>query len=174
MTGAVETPDPSDQGSGAIVRAKFRPSRALMASVRTPPPRPPRRARADRLARQLALAHWIERAVEAGQVASYGQVARTLGLTESRITQVTALLGLSPALQERILVGEGGLGIRAAIRAAREVEWGAQEALASYVPARPRRHSAGPRSDVSCSSTQSSSSQDMPFRPGTFLVAPAR
>lgn len=36
------------------------------------------------------------------------------------------------------------------------------------------RHSSGPRADVSCSSTQSSSSHDMPFRPGTFLVGPDR
>jgi len=86
--------------------------------------RPSRRTNAARLARQLALAHWIERAVEAGQAASYGEVARILGLTESRVTQITALLGLSPAVQEGILLGEGGVGIRVAIRAAREVEWG--------------------------------------------------
>lgn len=56
-------------------------------------------------------------------MASYGEVARILGLTESRITQVTALLGLAPAVQERVLLGEGGVGIREAIRAAREVVW---------------------------------------------------
>lgn len=56
-------------------------------------------------------------------MASYGEVARILGLTESRITQVTALLGLPPAVQEEVLLGEGGVGIREAIRAAREVEW---------------------------------------------------
>ena len=97
-----------------------------MAKVKAEAPaRPGRhtRTRGERLARQLALAHWIDRAVESGQVASYGEVARVLGLTESRITQVTALLGLSPELQELILIGEGGIGIREAIRAGREVEW---------------------------------------------------
>jgi hypothetical protein len=59
-------------------------------------------------------------------VGSYGEVARALGLTESRITQVTALLGLSPAVQEAVLLGQGGLGIREAIRAAREGDWGSQ------------------------------------------------
>jgi alkylated DNA nucleotide flippase Atl1 len=118
------SPDPS--GSGAVLRAKFRPARGLVASAR--PERPaeaprPNRSRAERLARQLALAHWIERAVEEGRASCYGEVARALGLSESRITQVTALLGLSPEVQERVLASEGELGIREAIRAAREVEW---------------------------------------------------
>ena len=78
---------------------------------------------AERLARQLALAHWIERAVEEGRAGSYGEVARALGLTESRITQVTALLGLPPAVQEAVLLGEGAIGIREAIRAARVASW---------------------------------------------------
>jgi hypothetical protein len=111
---------------GGVVRGKFRPSRGLVASVR-PEPRPdvPRvsRTRAERLARQLALAHWIERAVEDGRVGNYGEVARALGLTESRITQITALLGLSPTVQEAVLLGEGAIGIREAIKAARNVEW---------------------------------------------------
>jgi len=120
-----ESPDP-EQGSGAVVRGKFRPARGLVASVR-PEPRAEvpqvSRTRADRLARQLALAHWVERAVEDGRASSYGEVARALGLTESRITQVTALLGLSPGVQERVLLGEGGVGIREAIRLGRINEW---------------------------------------------------
>jgi len=62
VNGAAETPDPSAQGSGATLRAKFRPSRALMASVKKPasPAPSPRRTRSERLARQLALAHWID------------------------------------------------------------------------------------------------------------------
>jgi len=123
---AAESPDPGVPGSGAVVRAKFRPARAVVARVRPEPrapgERPPRRTNAARLGRQIALAHWIERAVESGQVASYGAVARILWLTESRITQITALLGLAPAVQEGILLGEGGVGIREAIRAAREVD----------------------------------------------------
>jgi len=119
----------SEPSPGAVVRGKFRPARGLVASVR-PEPRAERprvsRTRAERLARQLALAHWIERAVESGQVASYGEVARALGLTESRITQVTALLGLSPAVQEAVLLGEDGVGIREALHAAREPEGGLQ------------------------------------------------
>jgi alkylated DNA nucleotide flippase Atl1 len=119
--------------AGGTIRAKFRPSRAVLASVQkaeagAPVPRKPRRrARADRLARQLALAHRIERAVESGEVASYGAVARALGLTQPRVTQVMGLLMLSPAVQERVLLGGAGMGIREAARAAREAEWGRQE-----------------------------------------------
>lgn len=126
MKRAAETPDPGAPGSGAVVRGKFRPARVVVAAARPEPPAPPgrhKRTRSERLARQLAMAHWIERAVEEGRAGSYGEVARALGLTESRITQVTALLGLSPAVQERVLLGEGGVGIREAVRASREVHW---------------------------------------------------
>lgn len=106
----------SDLEPGATVRAKSRPSRALMASVKAEAHAPPgrhRRTRGERLARQRPGA--LDRAS--------GRVARALGLTESRITQVTALLGLSPALQEAVLLGEGGIGIREAIRGGRKAEW---------------------------------------------------
>lgn len=131
MNAPVEPPDPGAHGSGnkgAVVRAKFRPARAEMASVKAkqpPPPPAPRPTSAARLACQLALAHWIERAVESGQIAYYGDVARLLGLSESRITQITSLLGLSPAVQERVLL-DGGLGIRGALRLARGVDWEGQ------------------------------------------------
>lgn len=97
MSREAESPDPGAPGSGVVVRAKFRPARRLVASA-LPEPRAeaprPSRTRADRLARQLALAHWIERAVEDGRASCYGEVARALRLTESRITQIAALLGL--------------------------------------------------------------------------------
>ncbi len=114
------------------IRGKFRPSRALLASVKPeagePVPAPPKRVRSERLARQLALAHLIERSIEAGQVASYGAVARALGLTQPRVTQIMGLLLLSPAVQERALLADAGFGIRAAMRAARDVDWKAQNA----------------------------------------------
>ena len=128
---SAENPGPGSPGPGVVVRGKFRPARGLVAKARpepgAPKKRPVRRTNSARLARQLALAHWIERAVESGQVASYGEVARALGLTESRITQVTALLGLPPEVQERVLLGEGGLGIRKAINAARDAAWERQQ-----------------------------------------------
>lgn len=91
---------------------------------------PPRRgARAERLARQLALAHLIEGKIEAGEVRSYGEMGRILGLSQPRITQVMSLLWLSPSIQERILLPGAGLGIRVGMRCAAKVEWAVQEAL---------------------------------------------
>jgi len=116
----------------STVRAKFRPARAVLASVKAeagkPAPRVRPRARPERLARQLALAYWIERAIEAGEVASYGDVARRLGLTQPRVTQIMGLLLLPPDVQERVLLGVAGVRVRAAVRAAREAEWAAQDA----------------------------------------------
>ncbi len=59
----------------------------------------------SRSALQLALAHHIERSVERGVFKDYAEVARVLCVTRSRISQVLALLNLSPDLQEAILVG---------------------------------------------------------------------
>jgi hypothetical protein len=133
---AAENPGPGAPGSGVTLRGKFRPARGLVAAARPEPraegPRP-RRTRSERLARQLALAHWIERAVGEGRASCYGEVARALELTESRITQITALLGLSPALQAAVLLGEGRVGIREAFSAGRIEEWGRQR-VSAYKP----------------------------------------
>ena len=114
----------------STIRAKFRPARALLASVKAeagePRPVSRPRARSERLARQLALAHRIERSIEAGEVRSYGDVARRLGLTQPRVTQIMGLLSLSPVMQERVLLREEVVGIRAATRASRETEWDQQ------------------------------------------------
>lgn len=114
------------------IRAKFRPARAVMERAAPVDPGQPsavqRRvgARAERLARQLALAHLIERRIEAGEVRSYGDVGRLLGLSQPRVTQVMSLLWLAPGLQEQILLDGPALGIRAATRAAKQAVWARQ------------------------------------------------
>lgn len=73
-----------------------------------------------------------------GRLGSYGEVARAFGLTESRITQITSLLELSPVIQERILIGAADLGVRSAMRAARQANWeGQSEAFLPTPPAQP-------------------------------------
>jgi len=96
------------------VRGKFRPSRAVVAKpeARDPPGEARRRSRAERRARQLALAYAIERAIEAGEFRSYGEVARALGISQARVSQVMGLLLLPPAVQERVLRGDAGVGNR--------------------------------------------------------------
>ena len=56
-----------------------------------------------KITKLLVLAHQIERAVEEGRAGSYADVARSLGLTRARLTQIMALLLLAPSIQQTIL-----------------------------------------------------------------------
>ena len=47
----------------------------------------------------------MERLVESGEIESHAEAARRLGITRARMSQVLALLNLSPAFQEDILSG---------------------------------------------------------------------
>jgi hypothetical protein len=57
------------------------------------------------IARMLALAHHVERLVEAGVLKDYADAARQLGMAKSHMTHVTNLLRLAPDIQEKILAG---------------------------------------------------------------------
>jgi len=57
------------------------------------------------IARQLALAHLIERLVEAGELKDYADAARRLGMCKSHITHIMNLLSLAPDIQETIFAG---------------------------------------------------------------------
>ena len=74
---------------------------------KTPPRRSsPARKPPTRLARMLALAHYVDRLVESGAVKNYAAVAGKLSISRARVAQVVNLLNLSPELQERILRGD--------------------------------------------------------------------
>ena len=62
---------------------------------------------ATSIARLLALAHHVERLVEAGDLKDYADAARQLGMAKSHMTHVTNLLSLAPDIQAAIL--DGGL-----------------------------------------------------------------
>ena len=82
-----------------------------------------------RAARMLALAHHVERLIDAGQIADYAEAAQELGLTRGRMTQVMNLLLLSPEVQEAVLTGSRRSS-ECQLRASTAVaEWGDQEAL---------------------------------------------
>jgi hypothetical protein len=51
----------------------------------------------------LALAHHLQRAIDEGLVADRAAVARNLGQTRARVTQLLDLLLLAPDLQLRVL-----------------------------------------------------------------------
>ena len=56
-----------------------------------------------RIARQLALAHALRHRVDAGEFDDYADMARSLGFTGARVTQIMDLLLLAADIQEEIL-----------------------------------------------------------------------
>ena len=111
--------------SGPTVRYKVMFGREPKAQPRSPPMKSgtPATKPTSRLARQLALAHHVERLVEADVLAGYAQAARLLGVTRSRIAQLTALLHLSPEIQAAILTGELVASERGMREVVGVVEW---------------------------------------------------
>ena len=71
----------------------------------------------------LALAHHIERLVEAGTLTDYAAAAGALGVTRARVTQLMNMLLLAPELQHGVLVGEIDASQRALRAAAGEASW---------------------------------------------------
>jgi hypothetical protein len=77
----------------------------------TPPePRAPVR-RPAKVARMLALAHHLQRLIDQGPVADRAALARKLGLTRARVTQLLDLLLLAPDLQDWALALEAMGGV---------------------------------------------------------------
>ncbi len=89
--------------SGRLFRER---KQAVNFTTRPPaPPRPPAR-RPAHVAKMLALAHHLVAAIEQGAVADQAAVARKLGLTRARITQLLDLTLLAPDVQVQILALE--------------------------------------------------------------------
>ena len=84
---------PSDRR--VLVGALFRERRKRVAFREAPPPAPVRRP--AHVARMLALAHHLQRAIDRGLVPDRATVACRLGLTRARVTQLIDLL-LAPDL----------------------------------------------------------------------------
>lgn len=80
--------------------------RSAALSKTPPPPKPAPVRRPAHVARQLALAHHLQRAIERGLVADQAALARKLGLTRARGSQLFDLLMLAADLQEQVLVLE--------------------------------------------------------------------
>ncbi|MCS7002570.1 MAG: hypothetical protein NZ518_06965, partial [Dehalococcoidia bacterium] len=81
--------------------------------------------------RMLALAHHVQNAIDRGLVADRAAVARKLGLTRARVTQLLDLLLLAPDLQEAVLAMEAVDGVepmaeRTLRAVARAGAWGEQ------------------------------------------------
>jgi len=104
-----------------------------------PPPAPPEPVvRPAKVARMLALAHKLQRAIERGEYESRADLARSYGLSRARITQLMDLLLLAPDIQERVLFlesvdGRELVGERALRRLLAAEGWAGQRA-AERVP----------------------------------------
>lgn len=111
------------------VRCKFSKARSLSRGARMAEPPVSQRAdttRASRAARMLALAHHVERLIEAGELTGYADAARALGLTRARLTQVMNLLLLAPENQRRLLTGASNATERSLRAIVQEPSWAAQ------------------------------------------------
>ena len=77
------------------------------------PPSPPREPvrRPARIARMLALAHRLQAAIDCGEYRDRADLARQLGFTRARISQLLNLILLAPKIQERILFMEAVNGV---------------------------------------------------------------
>ena len=75
-----------------------------------PPPREPVR-RPAKVARLLAMAHKLQRLIDEGKVEDRAALARQLGVTRARITQILDLTLLAPDIQEEILFRQAVDGV---------------------------------------------------------------
>jgi len=74
--------------------------------------RAPTRRYPARIARQLALAHALRCRLERGEFDDFADMARQLGFTRARVTQLVDLLLLAPEVQEEILFLELPPGVQ--------------------------------------------------------------
>lgn len=66
----------------------------------------PTHERIPRVARVLALAHHWQELIRSGAVRDQADLARLVGVSRARVTQVMSLLWLAPHVQEQILSGQ--------------------------------------------------------------------
>lgn len=91
----------------------------------TPAPTPDR---IPRVARVLALAHHWQGLLRSGAVRNQADLARFVGVSRARVTQVLDLLRLAPEIQDAVLGGKlYGPGVEKRLRAvAQHAPWAAQ------------------------------------------------
>ena len=112
--------------------------------VETPPVELGPVRRPARLAIMLALAHKIQQTIDSVGVRDRAEVARRLGLTRARVTQLLDLTLLAPDIQEQILFAESVDGLEPiserSVRAARRAG-SRQEQRAAWEQANPSQTS---------------------------------
>jgi len=79
-------------------------------------PKPKKLGRIPRVSRVMALAIWMRKLVDKGEVTDYADLARLAHVSRARITQFMNLLHLAPDIQEEILFLSRTEGGRAPLR----------------------------------------------------------
>ncbi len=136
MSAKVTVPLAAKRGRTRDVGTAVAPE-APDAPVSPPPERVPR------VARVLALAHHWQGLIRSGAVRDQAEIARLVGVSRARVTQVMRLLHLAPDIQEQILLDsdschrQTGGAHRSLLRIASEPTWQAQRALRSSAHLRP-------------------------------------
>jgi len=87
--------------TGQLFRVRDRHGWSFTEEAPTPAPVPVRRP--ARVAQMLALAHRLQAEIDRGDFRDRADLARQLGFTRARVSQILDLLMLAPDLQERIL-----------------------------------------------------------------------
>jgi hypothetical protein len=123
---------PTTSTTYEVSRARRGGRIVLADGLPAPPPAPVRRP--AKLAHLLAMAHHLEALIQKGSVEGRADVARRLGLTRARVTQILDLTLLAPDIQEEILFAEAVDGVephteREAREVARELDWQRQRVL---------------------------------------------
>ena len=111
MTSATAEPldQPHSEPRQLIFKGSLHRERRGRAKVFTQAPpklRAPEPKRPLRAARMLALAHRLQAMIDAGEVEDRASLARRLGFSRARITQLLDLLLLAPDIQEELLFTE--------------------------------------------------------------------
>ena len=104
--------------TGTIARGTVGRRSPKPAATDAPPPKP---SGPTRLARQLALAHRIEQAIDDGTLEDYADAARRFGITRARMSQIARLIMLPIEVQRSVLLGASALTERS-FRVARLAE----------------------------------------------------
>lgn len=66
----------------------------------------PTRAPVPPVVRTIVLAYQIEQAVHDGRARDYAEVARRIGMTRARVSQIMSMLRLPPAILETLLLAD--------------------------------------------------------------------
>lgn len=105
--------DPATDGTRIFTGNLFRvrDGRGWAFTAEPPPPPPAQTRRPARVAQALALAHRLQTAIDRGEYRDRAELARQLGFTRARVTQLLDLLLLAPDVAERVLFLEAVDGV---------------------------------------------------------------